>query len=244
MTVIEFSLSVLASIVAFVITCLASVFRNFVREWLRKSSGGFLRRCYVGTFIAAVRGESQIECARNIAVLMLAFPFALLGWTNMYQTQAKALQSAIADQAISVGSLKQRLDSPPADQSFDIDREIVEMEKLIEKNQYAVSNIVKFLSVVNVFNFTWIAYMVLVWLPRTAFRVFFENEFQRFMTRISLLASKAELAVLVVKESAVKDEKTAREFVCHLAKIAKRHEISSLVRSFQLWGDTASELAE
>ena len=68
------------------------------------------------------------------------------------------------------------------------------------------------------------------------FRSAFAHELERFTLRIQGLASKPELAELVTKELAVKDENTAKEFVDVMAKIANRYKVGPLVDTFLLWG--------
>ena len=75
----------------------------------------------------------------------------------------------------------------------------------------------------------------LIWKPFVVMRRRFGYELERFTLRIQGLASKSELAELAVAETEVKNEETVREFVLIMRRIAERHGIPQLVKTFDLW---------
>jgi hypothetical protein len=93
--------------------------------------------------------------------------------------------------------------------------------------------------------FLWYAWMIVVWIPYVWFRSRFSWELERFALRIQGLASKSELADLVKKEAAVRDEESAKSFVDQMGVIANRHGVEDLIRTFELWkqGDQEGSIA-
>lgn len=258
MTVDAFLLSIAASLIGAALYAFVFARREErIRRALTRTAHGWRRRSYVRSLISAIRGESQIRAKRHVAYLLFFFPIAAVTFGQIHYSAVKELRAnadrdaAKNSQSLSLiaevegqldASLSDRKEVAPEQEAASLRKRIAALKNTAGENRASLKEMQYQLNVIEpqlvaflIVCAIWFLYLAYIWLPSVIFRTRFEQELERFLERLQVLASKSELAHLHSLESQVVDEETARQYVEHVKSIASRHEIESLARPFQLW---------
>ena len=212
-----------------------------LRATLRKQSEGRKRRKYVRIFVEAIKGVDKSDLITHAGKLSILMPFVLLfavffAWLNSSDTGPARLNATQDEMKIARMGGPDEMSKKEAHERL---QSIEQSEKHVDLYFYTYY----FHYLVCPIFAAILAVMLVKELQKGEFmeyRARFAHELERFTLRIQGLATKDELAELVTKEVAVKDEATAKEFVDVMAKIAAKHKVDVLVESFLLWGEPST----
>lgn len=231
----NFILSIAASVLASILYSLLVRHREEqIRSYLKTRRDGWARALYLKALIQAIRGEAQVSDSRHGALVLVFFLFGvslgLHSWASDFENRSLNLRTQL-------NQVSNDFRSPPSIEEMK-GRAAQQLKDLEER---AAGLEPQVFWAVLIFKST--SYGILIasvgawafWMPYVLLRKRFSYEVTRFSLRIQGLANPEELVLLTAAELLVRDGKTLEEFVGVMKRVATRHGVPALTRTFELW---------
>ncbi|TOL88676.1 hypothetical protein CGH88_23005 [Vibrio parahaemolyticus] len=207
-----------------------------IRQYLKTRAVGFLRNWYVKALVGAIRGEDKITESSQMSFVWV-FIVLLLAYTSH-----NFIDDIVTTHNENVEYIeKEILGNDPFDKMTLEEQSSALLErsqKLIDdvkKADEIVKNAEKIMNVIYWAAWSYYVYFFSFRRPYLLLRKRFSHEFSRYNAHIQGLACKKELAELSVLESKVRDEESLKKLIEKTLEVAKRHDVSELTDSFDLW---------
>jgi hypothetical protein len=229
---------------SFIIGALASAFvailygwliaqrEEAIRRWLKRSTGGVIRRLYVRALVEAVRGGAGVADARHLAVLIVLVLLVAGAWAR---SQVNDIELRI--QLLRQDTLPKSSVLSEEDRSRRLQQEREDLRKEVEALAAESRWPLYFARGLSFLLLGCAAVGWFAWLPYVLMRRRFAHEIARFSLRIQGLATVEELASLTKAELGVRNPVTLQAYVAVMKHVATRHGMPGLTQTFELWGD-------
>jgi len=230
-------ISVLTSLVAaFLYGLLIANKEERIRLYLKKSAHGFFRKRYVSALVSAIKGEDKTTESSQLAFLTLLSLLFLAYFSHNY------ISTVVDMHYENYKYVNEKLlgNYPFTQQTLEEQKKELEQNKQalissVEAVNETISYLEQILPIIYWAASLYYFYFFILFRPYLLMRKRFSHEFDRYCIRIQGLASKKELAELAVLESKVKDEDSLKSLIYFTVQVAKRHDVSELSDTFDLW---------
>jgi len=221
-----------SAIVAIIYGVIFAQREDRIRQFLAKRKKSVIKKIYVKAFVGAARGRASVMDSAILTFMVLLVPF---GIAAAFLVNANIMEQKTALLCKEAQDIKFKLhgEQQPNNESVQ-----TKSEKLLKEiEQFESDTKLLILIFRSAAGFFLAAFLVgtLFWRPFVVMRRGFSYELDRFTLRIQGLASKTELSELAVAESQIVDEQTLRAFVEMAHRVASRHDIPQLIKTFDLW---------